>query len=116
MTHCRWAPVGRLKLVIIARVIAAFGISIRSPFLVMMVVARQRISRMRPTFGAFRSPRLIQSPISKSRSICSASPAMMLPRVSWSARPMTAVVSTEAVNTRVTSTSDRVSTNAAVMK
>ena len=38
---------------------------------------------------------------------------MTLPSVSCSARPRTAVVSTDAVNTRVTSTSDRVSTIAA---
>ena len=41
---------------------------------------------------------------------------MMLPSVSCSARPITAVVSTDAVNTRVTSTSDRVRTIAAMMK
>jgi hypothetical protein len=40
----------------------------------------------------------------------------MFPKVSCSARPMTAVVSTEAVNTLVTSTSERVSTSAAVMR
>ena len=51
LTHCRCAVVGRLKFVIMARVIAELGISIRSPFFVTMVVARQRTSRMRPTIG-----------------------------------------------------------------
>ena len=41
---------------------------------------------------------------------------MTLPSVSCSARPMTAVVRTEAVKTLVTSTSERVSTSAAVMR
>ena len=41
---------------------------------------------------------------------------MTFPSVSCNARPITAVVSTDAVNTLVTSTSDRVSTSAAVIK
>ena len=105
--------VGRLKLAMVARAMAEFGISMRSPFLVTMVVARQRTSRMRPVI---RSSSVIQSPTSKSRSSCNASPAITFPRVSCSARPMTAVVRTEAVKTLVTSTSERVSTRAAVMR
>ena len=81
----------------------------RSPFLVTMVVARQRTSRMRPVM---RSSSVIQSPTSKSRSSCNANPATTFPSVSCSARPMTAVVRTEAVKTLVTSTSERVSTSA----
>jgi hypothetical protein len=91
----------------------AFGIMTRSPFFVTTVVARQRISRMRPVV---LSSILTQSPTSRSGSSWSASPAMMFPRVSCSARPMTAVVSTDAVKTLVTSTSERVSTTAPVMR
>ena len=48
LIHCRWAVVGRLKLTMVARVIAELGIIIRSPFLLTMVVARHRTSRIFP--------------------------------------------------------------------
>ena len=86
----------------------------RSPFLVTMVVARQRTSRMRPMIGASS----IVDPVADLEV------ALELQREAGhdvaqrllQREADTAVVSTDAVNTLVTSTSERVSTNAAVMR
>ena len=54
---------------------------------VSMAVKRQRISTMRPP----TSPTFTQSPTRSDESACSAMPPMMLPSVSWNAKPSTAV-------------------------
>jgi hypothetical protein len=61
---------------------------------VMMLVARQVTSVTWPTCPGSTS---IQSPTSKGRCICSASPETRLPSVSCNDRPMTAVSSAEVV-------------------